>query len=253
MKFFKGIVATVALCTVSNVFSEVKMVEKNTIYRNYIDNYRGEVITRDNNISFQWVQGAVNTLRQAGFTVNLQDPVQFNYIARVLWEEIMQQGLRYYSGSQEMVNRLWQSLNGSLDELRRSTSAQRPLPQTPRILPQPSRDQLESAGIAALRNFRLQTAETIKNTPTYFYSAGSLQQSWLREALRLVLNNNQLKLNQSNMRNIKSEITLAVEELMKQLLRNDPRNLSQRQKDAIIQTVRIQVEQFIKSQPMARL
>jgi hypothetical protein len=195
MKNYKGMAIIIGLFLMNNAVA-VPTQFNDTAYKNFVDQYRDEVVTANNDVSMQWVQGAVSALRQGGAVVNLQDPEVLNYVATVLWRDMWEQGLKYYISSPEVTTRIWQSLTRSLDEIRRKDGQPRQLPAIPRQLPAiPTQSQVnvEKVGIENLRNFRLETFQIIANNPMYFYSAGSLQQSWLREALRLILANGQPK------------------------------------------------------------
>lgn len=96
---------------------------------------------------------------------------------------------------------------------------------------------------------RERTSQIIQTNPAYFYSAGVVQASWLREALHCLTGRVGIVLAMHNQAAIREELASTAAELVRQILRNDQR-LSPSQKENVIQMVRSQAEQFVNSQVM---
>ena len=249
MKNGKIIIGLVGLIGVGSVFA---MSPRQSNYEQFIKGYRGEIIdTRLNVVAPAWVYEATRALRADG-TVNFADPD----VATFLWRSI-DNVVNYYASlpanrnNRDFKTRIWQSLLRSLDELAR---AQQPMVQQQVMQPaQPTRQPVQpstSDGVAELRKFKIRTSQRIESNPTYFFSAGVIQPSWLQEALYWVTDRGGIMLTMQNQAVIREELASTVVELMSKILQNDPRNLSGSQKNNIIQMVRGQVEQFINAQVM---
>jgi hypothetical protein len=213
-------------------------------YQQFITRYRGDIIDpRLNMVAPAFVYEATRALSDDGMG-NLRNPD----VATFLWRSI-ENVVNYYANLPANVNnrdfktRIWQSLVRSLNEL---ANAQQPIAQPVQVVAQPVQSGAMD-GIAELRDLRLRTSQIIQTNPSYFYSAGSLQPSWLRSALYAITARGRTPMTIENKYNMQAEIASAVGELMNQILRNDQR-LSASQKDNIIQMVRGQVDQFINAQ-----
>ena len=232
-------------------------------FERFLKEYKDVVIDqRTSSIAPAWVYEAINALRADGIIKDLKEPGVVNNVSTFLWRN-MENVANYYAALPQNRNnpdfkaRVWQSLTRSVDELARiqppvqpQAPVQRPVqPQTP-VQQTVSRPVLSgaAAGVEALSTFRKQTSQIIQSNPAYFYSAGYVQQSWLREALRSITANGKEPLTLQNRMNMQEEIASTATELMRQILRNDPRNLSEQQKNNIISMIRAQIEQFIEAQ-----
>jgi len=244
MKSFKGFVAIVALCVMNSAMGVLPQgVSPQSNYGRFLMSFNRPVITQNNMVDMAWVKGAVMALADDRITGNNVDNLA---VSTMLWRAI-ENDINYYANlpqnrnNPDFRNRIWQSLTRSVDEVRYI--------QQPRVQPQMTQSvDLVKAGIQALRNFRMQTAQEIQTNPAYFYSAGSVQVAWLREALRAMLSSGQMALTSANFANVQDEITRAAVELIGQILSRDPRKLSVAQKEAIVSMVRLQVQQFMNTQ-----
>lgn len=214
-------------------------------YQQFITGYKDVIIdTRLNTIAPAFVYEAAKALRADGMG-NLRDP----NVATFLWRSI-ENVVNYYANlpenrnNKDFRNRIWQSLIRSLDDLAR---VQQPIVQQPvQVATQPVQSGTID-GVDELRNLRLKTSQIIQTNPSYFYSAGSLQPSWLRDALHAITARGRTPMTMQNKVNMQEQMENTVAELMRQILRNDQR-LSAAQKENVIQMVRGQVEQFINAQ-----
>ena len=219
-------------------------VSPQTNYGRFLMGFSRPVITQNNMVDMDWVKGAVMALADDRVTGNNVDNLA---VSTMLWRAI-EGTINYYASLPQNRNnsdfrtRIWQSLTRSVDEVRRI--------QQPRVQPQTqvASVDLVSAGIQALRNFRMQTAQEIQTNPAYFYSAGSVQVAWLREALRAMLSSGQMALTSANFANVQDEITRTAVELIGQILSRDPRRLTETQRNNIVSMVRYQVQQFMSTQ-----
>ena len=253
MKGVKIIMGLVALIGASNALAGgFSMAPRQSNYQQFITRYRDPIIDeRLNIVAPAFVYEAAKALRADG-TVNLAHPD----VATYLWRSI-DNVVSYYANlpanrnNRDFKTRIWQSLVRSLDELART---QQPMVQQQVMQPSPQVRQAAqpNAGdsMAELKKFRENTSQIIQTNPTYFYSAGVVQPSWLREALYLLTERNGVSLTMQNQASIREELARTAVELMRQILRNDPRNLSESQKNNILQMIRVQVEQFVDSQVM---
>ena len=253
MKVVKIIIGFIGLIGAGSALAgNFGMSPRQSNYEQFITRYRGDIIdTRLNTVAPAWVYEATRALRADG-TVNLADPD----VATYLWRSI-DNVVNYYANlpanrnNRDFKTRIWQSLVRSLNDLARE---QQPIVQQQPMQPvQQVRQPVQASisdGMAGLRNFRLKTSQIIQTNPAYFYSAGVVQPSWLREALFLITDRGGIPITMQNALSIQKELTDTVAELMYQILRNDPRNLSEQQKNNIVQMARGQIEQFVNAQVM---
>ena len=243
MKNYNGFMAIIALFVMNGAIA--MGISPQTNYGRFIIGFSRPVITKNNMVDMDWVKGAVFALAEDRVTNSSVDNLA---VATMLWRAIegtinYEANLPQNRNNPDFRNRIWQSLTRSVDEIRR---AQQPRTQS-YVQPQQQVD-LVTVGLQALRNFKMQSEQIIQTNPAYFYSAGSVQMSWLREALKAVLSNGQMMLSGNNFAQVQDEIMRVAVGLITQILEKDPRRLSQAQKDAIIGMVRMQVENFMRSQ-----
>lgn len=242
MKNYNSFIAIIVLFVANGA---IGMISPQTNYGRFIMGFSRPVITQNNMVDMDWVKGAVMALADDQVTNSSVDNMA---VATMLWRAIegtvnYQANLPQNRSNPDFRNRIWQSLTRSVDEVRRM--------QQPRVQPyaqaQPQVD-LITAGLQALRNFRMQSEQIVSTNPGYFYSAGSVQISWLREALRAITSNGAMVLSGSNFANVQNEVVRAADVLITQILENDPRKLSIPQKNNIKNMVRYQVEKFMQEQ-----
>jgi hypothetical protein len=248
MKNYNGFMAIIALFVMNGAVAMLPQgVSPQTNYGRFLLGFSRPVITQNNMVDMDWVKGAVMAMAEDRITGNNVDNLA---VATMLWRAI-EGTIDYYANlpqnrsNSDFRNRIWQSLTRSVDQVRRL--------QQPRVQPQMMQPQVQpdlvSAGLQALNNFKMQSAQIIQTNPAYFYSAGSVQASWLREALRAMTSNGQMAINAGNRANVQDEILRAADMLIRQILEKDPRRLSVAQKNAIAGMVRVQVEKFMQGEP----
>jgi len=155
MKNFKHIISLAALfCITSLTIAQGPVNNYNNFMRQYYAGREYQIITPTNMINMDWLKGAMNALYYDGYT-------QDKDIALVLWQNIA--NVVNYTAAmpanrnnvEQFKTRIWQSLERSIDELRRQQRAAQP--SIPNVPPRPSSRPLPSTPTMAL------TSEGIAN------------------------------------------------------------------------------------------
>lgn len=248
MKSYNNFMVIVALFVTNGALA--MGISPQTNYGRFVLGFSRPVITQNNMVDMDWVKGAVFALAEDRVTNSSMDNLA---VATMLWRAIegtinYEANLPQNRNNSDFRNRIWQSLTRSVDEVRRMQQ-----PRTQSFAQPQQQVDLVSAGLQALRNFKMQSEQIIQSNPGYFYATGNVQLPWLREALRAILSNGQMVISGSNFAQIQDEIVRVAIALMSQILQKDPRRLSQTQKDGILAMVRMQVESFMQNQSSQQL
>lgn len=228
MKNFKGLVLLVALCAIGTASAQTMLNGNN--YRQFSNQYRGYLITPQNELDPNWTAGAVAALRADGM-------YHENNFPSILWGEVepmvnYQAQLPQNRNNPDFRGRI----RGSLIRQLQGTVAPQYQASAPVAEPVVNRAQIN---IQHLRN------NHIERGLNSVYNNGIVQVVWLRDILKALLDGASLTAN--NAYSVQHEMVGNTKLVVANFFEQDPR-LGVDQRNRLYQDIARQVGAFVQKQ-----